>query len=208
MALAFLLAAGCEQKMARQPSYRPYTASTFFGDDRSARPLEEGTVARGYLRDNQALYYGTEGPVAAPEIGGLAGWLLSTASGGRYGGSYVDRFPFPITKQVLDEGQVKFNVYCAVCHDRVGKGRGRIVQRGYLRPPSYHTDRLRDAPVGYIFSVITNGHGAMPDYAAQIPPQDRWAIVAYVKALQLSQNIRYGDLSAEERARLPKEEAP
>jgi mono/diheme cytochrome c family protein len=188
--------------MARQPSYRPLTRSSFWGDDRSARPLEPGTVARGYLRETDALYRGTVGPATPPTVGGLIGRLVSAATGG----SYVDRFPFPVTQRLLDEGRVRFNVYCAVCHDRLGNGYGRIVLRGYLRPPSLHAERLREAPVGYLFGVITNGHGAMPDYATQIAPRDRWAIVAYVKTLQLSQTIRLDELSPEERAKLPKEE--
>jgi mono/diheme cytochrome c family protein len=106
-------------------------------------------------------------------------------------------FPFPVTEEVMERGRLKFNVYCAVCHDRLGNGNGRIVQRGYLRPPSLHAQRLRDAPVGHFFEVITNGHGGMPSYSAQIPPRDRWAVIAYVRALQYSQ-------SASERERYQK----
>ena len=111
-------------------------------------------------------------------------------------GKLVDTFPFPVTKEVIERGQERFNIYCAPCHDRLGNGDGMIVRRGYRHPPSYHIDRLRQVPNGYIFDVITNGFGAMPDYAAQIPPRDRWAIVAYIRALQLSQNASINDVPA------------
>ncbi len=111
-------------------------------------------------------------------------------------------FPFPITSEVLARGQERFNIFCAPCHDRVGTGQGMVVQRGFRSPPSYHTDRLRRAPVGHFFDVITNGFGAMPDYAIQVPPRDRWAIVAYIRALQLSQNSTLADVPPTERQQL------
>lgn len=165
-----LLAVGCRQQMADQPSYRPLEKSTFFGDDRSARPLVSGTVAQGYLRADERLYTG------------------------RSGGELVTVLPVPLTRELLARGQDRFNIFCSPCHDRVGNGDGMIVQRGYRRPPSYHIDRLRDAPIGHFFDVITKGFGVMPDYAAQVPPADRWAIAAYVRALQLSQNAALPDV--------------
>jgi hypothetical protein len=157
--------AGCRQDMHDQPKFIPLRPSSFFADGRSERPLVDGTVARGHLNDDTAFYTG-KGPDGKP----------------------VDTFPFPVTKEIVERGQDRFNVYCAPCHDRTGSGNGMVVQRGYHKPPSYHIDRLRQVPNGYIYDVITSGYGAMPDYAAQIPPHDRWAIVAYVRALQLSQN--------------------
>ena len=114
----------------------------------------------------------------------------------------LDTFPFPVTKAVIERGRTRFNIFCTPCHDRTGNAQGMIVRRGYRKPPSYHIDRLRQVPHGYIFDVITNGFGAMPDYAAQIPPNDRWAIVAYVRALQLSQNAGVNDVPPEARAQL------
>jgi mono/diheme cytochrome c family protein len=159
--------------MHDQPKYIPLRPSNFFPDHRSERPLVEGTVARGHLDDDAGFYTGKDA-----------------------NGKLVDTFPFPITKDVLLRGQSRFNIYCAPCHDRVGNGNGMIVRRGFRHPPSYHIDRLRTVPDGYIYDVITNGFGAMPDYAAQIEPRDRWAIVAYVRALQLSQNAALKDVPA------------
>jgi mono/diheme cytochrome c family protein len=171
--------AGCRQDMHDQPKFIPLRPSTFFTDGRSERPLIEGTVARGHLNDDTALYTGKGAD-----------------------GKALDTFPFPVTKELVERGQVRFNVYCAPCHDRTGSGQGMIVKRGYHQPPSYHIDRLRQVPNGYIYDVITNGFGAMPDYAAQIPPRDRWAIVAYVRALQMSQSASIDDVPAEARGQL------
>ena len=173
---AFLTA--CRQDMQDQPKYIPLRPSTFFADGRSERPLVEGTVARGHLDADTVFYTG------------------------KIAGKAVDAFPFPITRAVLDRGQQRFNIYCSPCHDRLGNGLGMIVRRGYRRPPSYHTDRLRQTSVGYMFDVITNGFGAMPDYAAQIEPYDRWAIVAYVRTLQYSQNASVNDVPPEARGQL------
>ena len=169
--LAVLFSSACRQDMHDQPKYIPLRPSGFFPDHRSERPLVEGAVARGNLDDDDAFYAG-KGPDGKP----------------------VDTFPFHVTKDVILRGQSRFNIYCAPCHDRVGNGAGMIVRRGYRHPPSYHIDRLRTVPNGYIYDVITNGFGAMPDYAAQIQPADRWAIVAYVRALQLSQNATMKDV--------------
>jgi mono/diheme cytochrome c family protein len=165
--------------MHDQPKYIPLRPSTFFADGRSARPLIEGTVARGHLNEDTALYTG-KGADGKP----------------------TNEFPFPVTKEVIQRGQQRFNVYCTPCHDRTGNGNGMVVRRGFRHPPSYHTDRLRQMPNGYFFDVITKGFGAMPDYAAQIPPQDRWAIVSYIRALQLSQQASINDVPADARGQL------
>jgi mono/diheme cytochrome c family protein len=161
----------CRQDMHDQPKFIPLRPSTFFADGRSARPLVDGTVARGQLNDDAAFYTG-KGPDGKP----------------------LDTFPFPVTKEIVERGQERFNIYCAPCHDRLGTGDGMIVRRGFRRPPSYHIDRLRGVPNGYLYDVIAKGFGAMPDYAAQIEPADRWAIVAYVRALQLSQHATVNDV--------------
>src|SRR6184192_151481 len=166
----FLGLAGCRQDMHDQPRYKPLAATEFFGDGRSARPAVEGTVARGHLRIDKARYTG------------------------RLGDNDVDTFPFPITRSDLLRGQERFNIYCSPCHSRTGDGNGMVVQRGFRPPPSFHTERLRKAPLGYFFDVMTNGFGAMPDYASQIPPRDRWCIVAYIRALQLSQGATAADV--------------
>jgi mono/diheme cytochrome c family protein len=201
---------GCQQEMARQPYYRPLQFSEFFADGRSERPEEPGTVARGYLRVDRHLHAGeTDGGLQPADVAALVGMSVQPLEGlatfPAATNRLVDTFPFLITEAVLRRGRERFNIYCAVCHDRVGTGNGRIVQRGYVRPPSYHIDRLRLAPVGYIFQVITRGHGAMPDYAAQIVPSDRWAIVGYVRALQRSQYFPAAELPPEARQLLAQE---
>jgi len=169
----------CRQDMHDQPKYTPLRPSQFFGDERSERQLIEGTIPRGHLDDDQALYTG-KGP----------------------DGKFLDTFPFPVTKDVILRGQERFNVYCSPCHDRLGDGNGKIVRRGYRHPPSYHIDRLRTVPNGYIFDVMTNGFGAMPDYAARVTPRDGWAIVAYIRALQLSHNANVNDVAPADRPKL------
>lgn len=158
-----------------QPRYNPMESSTFFDDGRSERPVVPGTVARGQLRTDEAFYTG------------------------KLNGVEVNTFPFPITREVLDRGQERYNIYCTPCHDRVGDGKGMIVQRGFPPPPSYHIDRLRQAPVGHFFSVMTNGYGTMYSYASRVSPKDRWAIAAYIRALQLSQATKLGDLEETDR---------
>jgi len=181
--LAVLLAAAtlvaCRQDMHDQPKFIPLRPSGFFADGRSERPLIEGTVARGHLNDDAAFYTG-KGPDGKP----------------------LDTFPFAVTADVVERGEDRYNVYCAPCHDRTGSGNGMIVKRGYRKPPSYHIDRLRQVPNGYLYDVISSGFGAMPDYAAQIQPLDRWAIVAYIRALQLSQNASADDVPADARGQL------
>lgn len=182
LAVVALAAAGsvaCRQDMHDQPKYIPLRPSEFFSDGRSERPLIDGTVARGYLNDDAAFYTG-KGPDGKP----------------------LDTFPFPVTRDVILRGQDRFNVYCSPCHDRGGDGNGMIVRRGYRKPPTYHSDKIRQLQNGFIYDVITNGFGAMPDYAAQIAPRDRWAIVAYVRALQLSRNASINDVPADARGEL------
>jgi mono/diheme cytochrome c family protein len=169
---------GCRQDMHNQPKYVPLRGSTFFGDQQSARPVVAGTVARGQLREDTLLYTG--------KVDGIDATV----------------FPFAIDERRLRRGQDRFNIYCSPCHARTGEGDGMIVRRGYRRPPSYHDDRLRNAPVGHFFDVITNGFGAMPDYAAQVDVEDRWAIAAYIRALQLSAHARIDDVPAGQRDRL------
>ena len=171
-----LLASGCRQDMHDQPRYKPFAQSDFFADRRSARPLVDGTIARGHLRDDAVLYTG------------------------KAAGKPVDAFPVAVTAAVMARGQERFDIFCSPCHGRTGAGDGMIVRRGYRKPPTFHQDRLRQAAPGYTFDVITNGFGAMPDYAQQIPVGDRWAIVAYIKALQRSQHAAAGTVPAEARA--------
>jgi hypothetical protein len=161
---------GCRLDMHVQPRYNPLARSDFFDDHRSARPLVEGTVARGELHDDTYFYTG------------------------KLGNNPGDYMPFAITKADLERGRIRFNIYCSPCHSRLGDGNGYIPSRGFSRkPPSFHIERLEKAPVGYIFNVMTEGFGIMPDYASQIPPRDRWCIVAYIRALQLSQHATVAD---------------
>jgi mono/diheme cytochrome c family protein len=174
-----LLAVGCTQQMAQQPSYRPYRPSSFFADGTSARPLPADTVARGHLQDDALLFSGKDA-----------------------NGQDATEFPFPVTRDVLDRGRQRFEIDCVPCHGFTGDGDGIVVQRGFTPPPTYHSDRLRQAPVGHFFDVITNGLGSMPPYADQVSVPDRWAIIAYIRALQLSQNATIEAVPADARAQL------
>ena len=176
--LALAVMTGCRQDMHDQPRYKPLAGTEFFGDGRSARPLVEGTVARGHLRIDTALY------------------------DGKIGDQDVDVFPFPITRTDLLRGQERYNIYCSPCHSRTGDGNGMIVRRGFRQAASYHTDKLIQAPVGHFFDVMTNGFGAMPSYAARVEPEDRWRIAAYIRVLQLSQNAKIEDVPPEQRGAL------
>jgi mono/diheme cytochrome c family protein len=175
---AAVVISGCRQDMHDQPKYVPLRQSTFFNDARSARPVVEGTVARGQLREDELLYTG------------------------KVKGEDATIFPMRIDAAVMARGQQRFNIYCAPCHGRTGQGDGMVVRRGYRRPPSIHQDRLRNAPAGHFFDVMTSGFGAMPDYAAQIKAEDRWAIVAYIRALQLSEHATVADVPAADRSRI------
>ena len=175
--------------MAEQPSCRPLKPSEFFADGQSARPLVAGTVARGQLRLDRAFFTGEHEPAqgGSPSDLSAGGVSLPVARTALAERPYVDSFPFPVSRTVLDRGRERFTIYCAVCHGRLGYGDGVVVQRGFTQPPTFHSDRLRAAPEGYFFDVITHGYGSMPDYAPQIHAQDRWAIVAYLRVLQFSQ---------------------
>lgn len=172
--------------MQDQPRYRTYKKSDFFSDNRASRELPAGTVARGQLRENKAFYTGKidnpnlNAPVATT-TDGTGNTLVSSFP------NDIDEFPVPVTKELVDRGQERYNINCIVCHGPLGSGDGMIVRRGFPKPPTYHDDRLRNAPVGHFYDVITNGWGRMSSYAYQIPPADRWAIVAYIRALQVSQ---------------------
>ncbi|MGH9664914.1 MAG: c-type cytochrome, partial [Bryobacteraceae bacterium] len=169
--------------MHDEPRYKPLAATEFFGDGRSARPQVEDTVARGHLKTDLARYTG------------------------KVNDQEVDYFPFPITKADLERGEDRFNIYCSPCHSRLGDGNGLVVQRGFRQPPSYHIDRLIKAPVGHFFDVVTNGYGAMPSYRARVPVDDRWRIIAYIRALQLSQRATLADVPADQRNGLDKSPA-
>jgi mono/diheme cytochrome c family protein len=181
-ATAVVALAACRQDMHDQPRYKPLAGTDFFGDGRSARPAIEGTVARGHLRIDTALFTG------------------------KVDGAEVDAFPFAITRADLERGQERFNIYCSPCHSRVGDGNGMVVRRGFPQAANYHTDKLRNAPVGHFYDVITNGFGAMASYAARVEPLDRWRIAAYIRVLQLSQNAKLDDAPPEQRSAL--EQAP
>lgn len=182
--LATVLAgAGCVQQMADQPRYEPLEASPFFDDGRASRPLVEGTVPRGQLRADVPFFTG------------------------KRGGKPIEQFPRRLLKdtepdRLLARGRERYDIFCSVCHGRVGTGDGMVVRAGFPQPPSYHIERLRNAPPGHFFDVITNGIGRMRDYAAEVPPQDRWAIVAYIRALQLSQHADVSELSEADRKQL------
>jgi len=177
-AAVLLFASACRLDMHLQPKYKPLAATDFFGDGRSARPVVEGTVARGQLRLDEHLY------------------------SGKVNGQLATTFPFPITRQDLERGRERYNIYCSPCHDATGSGRGMIVMRGFPRPTSYHIDRLREAPVGHFFDVISNGLGNMYSYGSRVTPEDRWRIVAYIRALQLSQSATLADVPVQEQEKL------
>lgn len=170
--IALAATVGCRQDMQDQPKFFPQRGTTLYVDGRSARPQAENTVARTQLHQDAYFYTGM--------VDGKEG----------------DGLPFPVTAQVLERGQERYNVYCTPCHSRVGNGEGMIVQRGYAKAGDFHTTRLESAPLGHFFHVITNGYGAMPDYSAQVGPADRWAIAAYIRALQLSQKATQADVPA------------
>jgi mono/diheme cytochrome c family protein len=173
-ALATVFLAGCRQDMHNQPKFVPQRGTDFYADGRSSRPQVENTVARTQLHEDAYFYTGMQN------------------------GKEGDGLPFPATMQVLEKGQERYNIYCTPCHSRVGNGAGMIVSRGYHPAGNFHTARLVAAPLGHFFNVITNGYGAMPEYAAQVSVEDRWAIAAYIRALQLSQNAKQTDVASGE----------
>jgi hypothetical protein len=169
---------GCRMDMHEQPKYLPYEPTTFFDDGRSERPVVPGTVARGQLRLDELLYTGKEN------------------------GFFANKFPFPITRADLERGRQRYNIYCTPCHDYTGSGQGIVVLRGFPPPPSFHIDRLRQAPVGHFFDAMTSGYGSMYSYASRIEPEDRWRIAAYVRVLQLSAHSTLQDVPESERQKL------
>ncbi|HWI17277.1 MAG TPA: c-type cytochrome [Vicinamibacterales bacterium] len=175
---AVLALAGCRQDMHDAPRYEAFEASASFPDGRASRTAPAGTVARGWLRDDEALHTG------------------------KLAGQPVDEFPFAIGREDLVRGQERYNIYCTPCHGKIGDGNGMVVQRGLRQAASYHQDRLRQEKLGYFYDVITNGFGAMQGYAEQIPVRDRWLIVAYVRTLQLSQHASINDVPADRRGAL------
>jgi hypothetical protein len=177
VALAALLC-GCRADMQDTPKAKTFRESRFYDDRMTARQLIAGTVPATGLADDELLYNGT------------------------VGGRVATVFPFPVTREVLDRGRDRYNIFCSPCHGRLGDGDGMIVRRGFRRPPSYHIERLRQAPVGHFYDVIAHGFGSMYDYAARVAPRDRWAIVAYIRALELSQNATLADVPPRERAQL------
>jgi hypothetical protein len=181
LSFGLLFLASCRQDMHDQAKYEPLEKSEIFKDLRSSRPLVEGTIARGHLNENVQLYTGKNGK------------------------DFVPGFPLDVTEQFVKRGQQRYNIFCTPCHDLVGNGLGIVVRRGFKRPPSFHISRLREAPPGYFYDVIANGFGAMSSYAEQVPVKDRWAIVSYIRALQLSQNAHLEDVPPQERQQLESE---
>jgi mono/diheme cytochrome c family protein len=173
--VSLLVLSACRQDMQDQPRYKPLAGTRIFPDGRSARPIPAGTVARDEEDADDVVHTG------------------------KTNGDWITTLPVPLTVAQLHRGQERFDIFCAPCHSRIGDGNGMIEQRGFLRPVDLHTDRVRQEPPGYIFDVITNGFGAMPDYKDQIPVDDRWAIIAYLRALQLSRNATLNDVPADVR---------
>ena len=171
-AAGLMLLASCREDMQNQPKFIPLRENDFYADGRSARPVVEGTIARGQLEDDPLLYTG------------------------KVNGQEADQFPFAISGKDLARGRERYNIYCSPCHSQLGDGNGMIVQRGFKKPPAYSDPRLLKAPVGHFFNVMTNGWGAMGDYSAQVPVADRWRIAAYIRALQLAQTAKPGDVPA------------
>lgn len=175
--LLMVMLAGCGRDMKDQPRYEPQEPSVFFADHRGDRPAVPNTVPRGYLREDELMYTG------------------------RVDGKLANLFPFPVTREVLERGRDRYRIYCTACHDGLGTGKGMVIRRGFKPlPPSFHEVRLREAPAGHYYEVMTKGFGAMADYSAQIEPWDRWAIAAYIRALQLSRNASIQDLPASDQS--------
>jgi mono/diheme cytochrome c family protein len=171
-------AAGCRQDMFEEPKYKPMVPSNFFTDGRSARPVPAGTVIFQQADEGEAVEQGTNN------------------------GAFVTTIPMPVNEALLQRGQERFNIYCAPCHGRVGDGHGMISKRGFIQPADLHSDRVRLAPPGYLYAVIANGYGAMPEYRDQVPVHDRWAIVAYIRALELSRRATLAQVPADQRSKL------
>jgi cytochrome c553 len=199
---ALLLLASCGSNMRDQAKCQPLEGSSFFADGKCARDLPPNTVARGFLQADQPQTAGGAGAAGAP-----AGATAAPAGGAATAptaaaGPGAQDFPFPVTRDVLSVGHLSYDTFCSPCHGLTGNGDGMIVQRGFPAPPTFHQQRLRDAPPGYIYGVITNGFGRMYSYASRVKPDERWAIVAYIRALQLSQDATLDDVPPEERPKL------
>lgn len=179
LAAGIVVLAGCRQDMHDQPKYKAFQESSLWSDHRSARPVVDGTIARGKLKTDTRLWKGRNAD-----------------------GTFVSELPVPVTRDLLVRGQQRYQIYCTPCHGRAGDGEGMVVQRGFKHPPTYHSDKLRQQPVGYIYDVITNGFGAMASYASRVPMEDRWAIAAYVRVLQFSQNATIEDVPEADRAKV------
>jgi hypothetical protein len=177
--LLVLLVGGCRNEMYDQAKTKPLSEGEFFANGQNARPIPNDTVARGFLREDKAMFAGI----------------------GR-DGKFVSESPVPITRALMQRGHERFDIFCSPCHGKQGTGLGMIVQRGFQQPQSFHSDRLRQQPIGYFFDVMTQGFGKMSSYASQVPPEDRWAIAAYVRALQLSQHAAVAELTNDDRAKL------
>lgn len=193
-----LLTAACRRDMQDQPKMKPYRSTVFFKDGLSSRPLVEGTVPRGFLKTDTEFFTGKKAgrtisaasnpqAPAGPQPNAAGTNNAANLSGAAAYPDDVEVFPLPVTKEVVKRGKERYEIFCTVCHGPTGNGDGMIVRRGFRRAASFNDDRLRQAPVGHFFDAITNGWGVMPAYAPQIPAQDRWAIIAYIRALQLSQ---------------------
>jgi mono/diheme cytochrome c family protein len=188
-----LFSAGCRQDMQDQPRMKPFRSSSFFRDGISSRPPVAGTVPRGYLRADGEFFTGKKrgAPSGISTPAATAPTTIPAGTTATPGVTAypddVDVFPLPVTQELVSRGKERYEIFCSACHGMTGNGDGMVVRRGLRRAASFHADNLRQAPVGHFFDAITNGWGAMPSYAPQIPAQDRWAIIAYVRALQLSQ---------------------
>jgi len=201
--LVVVLLAGCDRlDMYDQPRYEPLEASDFFSDGLSARQPVEGTIPRGGLRDDEPFYTGKVAGKAVGQIPEAAFRATHERDPRHFDRPYDETSQADLRRALLVRGQERFNIYCSVCHGRLGDGDGMIVRRGFRKPPSYHIDRLRQAPAGHFYDVMTNGFGAMASYANRIDVDDRWAIVAYIRALQLTQNARPEDVPEEQRRAL------
>ena len=181
---AFFTLTACRRDMQDEPRYKPLAPSDFFADHRSARPQVEGTVARGHLRIDEARYTG------------------------KIGGEDIDQFPIPIARADIERGRSRFNIYCTPCHGYIGDGNGMVVLRGYRQAASVYSEKLMKAPIGHFFDVVTNGFGAMPSYASRLDPDDRWRVIAYIRALQFSESASIADVPAAQRQNLPVETPP
>ena len=198
-----LLLCGCDRlDMYDQARYDPLEKSRFYSDGLSVRQPVEGTIARGHLRDDDAYFTGKSSGKEVAEIPDAAYRMLHEQNPKRFSSSYQETPASELRRALLDRGRERFNIYCSVCHGRTGDGKGMIVQRGFRAPPAYTVERLMTAPNGHLFDVATNGIGAMAGYASRISVADRWAIVAYIRALQLSQQTNWDDLADDLRSQL------